>query len=254
MNEEKSLNILVISNDDIAWLLPAWHKVLLTKSSSVNIKKLILVPEKLSNLTKLGTYKYYLTAFGIYDFFLLGIFYVIKLFKNLNIKSELSKHTSIRNLKSFDIKEISDEIKLIKPDIVFITCGYIIPKELLNIDKEILWINKHASLLPEAKGLMPYIWNIINNKPQGISFHEVNEHIDSGDIIYQEELLGFDSMVSFYKEIYYSFDKYFFKFINCLSKKRIQNISEDYFSLPNRKKMNLFRKNKGKIIKLRDLS
>ena len=62
---------------------------------------------------------------------------------------------------------------------------------------------------------MPYIWNIINNKPQGISFHEVNEHIYCVYIIYQEELLGFDSMVSFYKEIYYSFDKYFFKFINC---------------------------------------
>ena len=89
MNEEKSLNILVISNDDIAWLLPAWHEFI-NKSSSVNIKKLIVVPEKLSNLTKLGTYKY-LTAFGIYNFFLLGV-HVIKLFKNLNIKSELSKH------------------------------------------------------------------------------------------------------------------------------------------------------------------
>lgn len=51
MKEDKSLNILVISNDDIAWLLPAWHKVLLTKSSSVNIKKIILVPDKLSNLS-----------------------------------------------------------------------------------------------------------------------------------------------------------------------------------------------------------
>ena len=158
------------------------------------------------------------------------------------------------SLKSFDIKKLKKEIKLIKPDLIIITCSYIIPEELLNVSKKSKWINKHASLLPLTKGLFPFVWNVIHNRSQGISFHEVTKEIDSGSIIYQEEITEQQSMVAFYKDIYFSFEKYFYNFISSFEKNiQIENHGGDYFSIPNKKDLKLFKNKGGKIITFKDI-
>ncbi len=252
--EINNVKILVITNDDNVWLLPAWYKVLKKHDNHIVFKKILTVPDKLANLNEVQKYNYYLKIFGIINFILLGIFFLLNVLKNINIKKNIAKHAVLEKLSSFDIERISLEIKNNKPDIVFITCGYIIPNKLLDINKDILWINKHASLLPQTKGLFPYIWNVVNNKKQGISFHKVTKNIDEGEIVYQEQITEKQSMVSFYKEIYYSFDKYFFKFLNSLNNHSIlKNTSGDYHSLPTKKDMEIFNNNGGKIIKMKDL-
>ena len=246
--------ILVITNDDNIWLLPAWYKVLKTKDDRVVFKKILTVPDRLSNLSEVQKYSYYLKIFGIINFILLGIFFLLNAVKNVNIKKNISKYALLEKLNSFDTERISLEIINNKPDIVFITCGYIIPNKLLDINKDIIWINKHASLLPQTKGLFPYIWNVINNKKQGISFHKVIKNIDQGEIVHQEQIIEKSSMVSFYKEIYYSFDKYFFKFLSSLNNQSsLKNTSGDYYSLPTKKDMEIFNNNGGEIIKMKDL-
>lgn len=83
-----------------------------------------------------------------------------------------------------------EEVLSYEPDII-ITCAYgqIIPAELLNYPKYGC-INIHASLLPKLRGGAPIHHAIIDGyKETGITIMYMAEHMDDGDIIYQE---GFD--------------------------------------------------------------
>ena len=50
-------------------------------------------------------------------------------------------------------------------------------------------MNLHPSLLPEYKGCFSCPWTIINGERKtGITFHEITEGIDSGNILQQHEV------------------------------------------------------------------
>ena len=248
-------NILIISNNDETWLKPAWLRVLENKNENLIFEKIIFVPNKLVGKNFFQTNFYYFLKFGIGNFFKLFIFAVKKKIQTKFLqKKRIEDFIQVETLKSFDIKKLKKEIKLINPDLIIITCSYIIPEELLNVSKKSKWINKHASLLPLTKGLFPFVWNVIHNRSQGISFHEVTKEIDSGSIIYQEEITEQQSMVAFYKDIYFSFEKYFYNFISSFEKNiQIENHGGDYFSIPNKKDLKLFKNKGGKIITFKDI-
>ncbi len=82
-----------------------------------------------------------------------------------------------------------DELKALNPDIM-ITCafGQILSKEILDIPKYGV-INIHASILPKYRGASPIHFAILNGeKTTGITIMKTNEGVDTGDIIYQEEI------------------------------------------------------------------
>lgn len=90
------------------------------------------------------------------------------------------------------------------PDLfVVIAYGNIIPKRILDIPK-IFSINVHASLLPRYRGAAPVSWAIINgDKETGISIIKMNEFIDEGEIILQQNLdiMSIDDAVSLNKRL-----------------------------------------------------
>ena len=49
-------------------------------------------------------------------------------------------------------------------------------------------INLHISYLPYNKGASPNIWSFIEGTPCGVSIHEIDSGIDTGDILVQEEI------------------------------------------------------------------
>lgn len=82
-----------------------------------------------------------------------------------------------------------ENLKDLNPDIM-ITCafGQILSKEILDIPKYGV-INIHASLLPKYRGASPIHFAILNGETKtGITIMKTNEGVDTGDIIYQEEL------------------------------------------------------------------
>ena len=244
--------LLVITNDDNIWLKPAWGKVLKSKKNNLNFKFITVPEKKIQNKNALF---YYYSVFGPLSFLMLSILSVIRVIKFMRLKNNtFSKENTIK-LESFSVSKIKKIITEYKPDIIFITCGYIIPEELINFQKNITWINKHSSLLPEAKGVFPYIYNKINKNRQGITFHYVLETIDTGDIVYIQEIKSTESMVSFYKEICDNFDFYFDKFFKNheLNIKEPQISGGNYFSYPNKKIMKKFFDSGGKIITLKDI-
>jgi len=52
-------------------------------------------------------------------------------------------------------------------------------------------INLHIGYLPYNKGAHPNFWSFVENTPAGISIHEINSGIDTGNLIYQK-LIDFE--------------------------------------------------------------
>ena len=87
------------------------------------------------------------------------------------------------------IRNNYNDILNLNPDII-ITCAYgqIIPSAVLNFP-EYGCINVHASLLPKLRGGAPIHHAIIDGyKKTGITIMYMNEKMDCGDIISQEEI------------------------------------------------------------------
>ena len=62
---------------------------------------------------------------------------------------------------------------------------FIISKDIISkLSRPI--INLHTSFLPFNKGAHPNFWSFVENTPAGVTIHEVNDKLDSGDIIIQK--------------------------------------------------------------------
>jgi methionyl-tRNA formyltransferase len=49
-------------------------------------------------------------------------------------------------------------------------------------------INLHPALLPYNRGNYPNVWSIVEKTPAGVTLHYIDEDLDTGDIIAQEEV------------------------------------------------------------------
>lgn len=90
------------------------------------------------------------------------------------------------NLKSEDF---INDLKQLKIDIIVVVAFRMLPKLVWDIPKKGC-MNLHASLLPNYRGAAPINWAIINGESKsGISTFFINEQIDTGDILMQEEII-----------------------------------------------------------------
>jgi folate-dependent phosphoribosylglycinamide formyltransferase PurN len=244
--------VLIITNNDNVWLKPAWSKVINSNDHNFEFN-FITLPER--KINKMNPLIYYFQNFGFKNVILLSFFSVIRMTKFYKVNKNTFRNDITMNLNSFDIEMIEKKLKDFKPSIVFITCSYIIPKQLINFSKDTSWFNKHASILPNGKGVFPYVYNTIDGLQQGISFHYVTEFIDAGDIVYLENIDSKKTMVAFYKEIYDNFDNYFLKFCKNLklNVRHKQESNGSYYSYPDKKVLKTFYKAGGKIINLKDI-
>ena len=96
------------------------------------------------------------------------------------------------NLQIFQpdkLKEIKESIIQMNPDmIVVVSYGKILPKSILDLPKYGC-VNVHPSLLPKYRGSAPIQWAVLNgDKKTGVTIMQMDEHMDSGDIIIQKEI------------------------------------------------------------------
>lgn len=103
-------------------------------------------------------------------------------------------------LSLYNWLSLTEEVTLLKEriglsDIVDINPGiiisynykYLIAKEIIEwMHGEI--INLHISLLPWNRGASPNLWSFVDDTPKGVTIHYINEKLDEGEIIVQEEV------------------------------------------------------------------
>ncbi len=86
--------------------------------------------------------------------------------------------------------EFCSRIDALSPDLlVVVAFGQILKKNLLEIPR---WgaLNIHASLLPRYRGAAPIQWAVFNNEPStGLSAMQMDEGLDTGPVLFQEEVL-----------------------------------------------------------------
>ena len=110
------------------------------------------------------------------------------------IPSPVKEYAIEKNLKLFQPEKIAnntefkEEIKALEPELVcVVSYGVILPKSFLKIPPKGC-INVHPSMLPKYRGSAPIQWAVLNgDKTTGVTIMYLNEQMDAGDIILQEE-------------------------------------------------------------------
>jgi methionyl-tRNA formyltransferase len=84
--------------------------------------------------------------------------------------------------------EFVDMARLLAPDMVVLAAfGQILPKELIDLPP-LGCLNVHPSLLPKYRGAAPINWTLIHGEEKtGVTIMRMDEGVDTGDILLQEE-------------------------------------------------------------------
>lgn len=96
--------------------------------------------------------------------------------------------------------------------------GHILPKDVIEEFTGGI-LNLHPSLLPIGRGAHPISWSIMDERPQGITLHLIDQGLDTGDVVFQREIFTDISMSAgdIYEtamtELFKSFSIYFPRWI-----------------------------------------
>jgi methionyl-tRNA formyltransferase len=123
--------------------------------------------------------------------------YLIEAFKELLIEMKFEIDYTIKC--SFNNAGLSKELSIAMVnveqelesiistyDLIFsLHCKQIFPDKLVN---SIKCINVHPGYNPYNRGWFPQVFSIIDKQPIGATIHEIDEYLDHGNIIDQEEI------------------------------------------------------------------
>lgn len=111
---------------------------------------------------------------------------------------QFAKEKGLKILQPEKLKspEFIDELKSLNADLQIVVAFRMLPEIVWNMPP-MGTFNLHASLLPQYRGAAPINWAIINGeKKTGVTTFFLQHEIDTGNIIYQEEVaIGEDENV-----------------------------------------------------------
>ncbi|MDP5105909.1 MAG: methionyl-tRNA formyltransferase [Polaribacter sp.] len=103
-------------------------------------------------------------------------------------KYALSKNLTILQPTNLKNEEFHQELKALKADLQIVVAFRMLPEMVWKMPK-FGTFNLHASLLPQYRGAAPIHWAIINGETKtGVSTFFIDDKIDTGAIILQEEI------------------------------------------------------------------
>ena len=99
------------------------------------------------------------------------------------------------------------DINIIKEFDYIVSYGYnyIFKKYIIDSSKNGI-INLHISYLPYNRGAHPNFWSFFENTKKGVTIHLIDEGIDTGDILFQKEVV-FDSSEDTLEKTYFRLRK-----------------------------------------------
>jgi methionyl-tRNA formyltransferase len=103
-------------------------------------------------------------------------------------KYALSKNLTILQPKNLKNEEFHQELKALNADLQIVVAFRMLPEAVWKMPK-FGTFNLHASLLPQYRGAAPIHWAIINGETKtGVTTFFIDDKIDTGEIILQEEI------------------------------------------------------------------
>ena len=104
----------------------------------------------------------------------------------------------------------ADMLERLRPRwVVSYNYSYIVPKEIIALLHGRI-VNLHASYLPWNRGASPNFWSFVEDTPKGVSIHFMDEGLDTGDLIAQEELF-FDEEKETFRSSYEALNDWMFQ-------------------------------------------
>ena len=263
-NESKK-KIAIFTEDDYVWAFPTFAQtipLLLEKHELVGI---YLFSQRLGKLEGIQKYLWHLRVFGFWNFLITSLFAVKKLWNQLWLPirtwRQLADHyeVELHYAPTPNSETVINWTKENEIDIVILMVDHILKKEIINSPK-IGIINKHAAILPSCRGIFPFFWARLNDIPTGITFHEVDTGIDTGNILVQMNYPEKEhdiSMLRFYMDVYALFPEMALLAIDRLISHTyivpLLDINSSYFSLPQKSDFKRFQKKGFRICSFSDL-
>lgn len=102
----------------------------------------------------------------------------------------LAHHIPVFQPVKVKSEEAVSRLREEKPDVIVVAAfGQILSKEILDLPR-FGCVNIHGSLLPKYRGAAPIQWAVLNGEEKsGITIMQMDEGIDTGDILLQEETM-----------------------------------------------------------------
>ena len=257
------MNIVYVV-DETSFFLPNILKELIEKRNDNSNLIFIIknVPKKaciktylINNFFYLNLYEIVKLAFLVCFNFFIKVFNLSVITGNFYSVEHVCKNKKLPYLNIY--KDINNSLYLkkienFKPDIIINMGSYLFNDHLLNLPK-FGCINRHTSLLPSYKGLLPVFFALKNNEEfVGISFIKMIPKIDGGQILSQKKFFVHkdDTVFSLYKKTSQENCKLCNIAINELLRNRfiINKFKDSYFSWPDKYDWETFRLNKKKFI------
>lgn len=252
------MRVLIITQNEPFYLTKSLNYLL-----EILPKKIEVVGCVVADVSPFGKKESFLKkAKKTYDIFGAKFFayYTFKFIKSkINNKSvfELLKFKSIPIIKldePINNSKSVNKLKSYRPDLLVSILGnQIFKSPIINLAPNGC-INLHTSLLPKYRGLMPTFWVMKNlEKKTGVSVFYVDEGIDSGPIIVQEEIeIGDRTQEELIKYTKKKGMEAISKSIDLISKNEVEIIYNDpnkktYFSFPTKKDVLEFKQNGNKF-------
>jgi methionyl-tRNA formyltransferase len=199
------LNLLIVTQDD-PFYVPIFFKELFKNDLSRKFNLIgIIIQPPLGKKSKKKLMIQMLNFYGLFSFIILGVKFVtykllnyiaIKVFNGkfpgvLSVEHILKKkNQNIIHIKNINSTESLKYLKSLNVDVIIsIAASQVFKKKILELPK-LGCFNIHTAKLPKNRGMMPNFWSLYNydNEPlSAITLHKMNETLDDGEILLQEE-------------------------------------------------------------------
>ena len=111
----------------------------------------------------------------------------IKHIKNLNSEDLAEEHNIPYEIAPHNSSRCLELLNLYKINLGIISGARIINANIINAIKFGV-LNFHPAMLPLVRGLDSVLWSISRNIPIGVTAHLINDKIDLGRLIFQEQI------------------------------------------------------------------
>lgn len=247
--------IAIFTTADYTWNFRACAAAVPELAKKYDVVGIYHFPEKLRDLKSWRIPLWYARVFGIFNFVLFGLYGVKQSFSRFlgPVKSWRALAAKYRlELKKGETpnsEAVCAWVKENEVDVVLILLNQILKKEILAAPRAGI-LNKHAGLLPACRGAYPFFWSRMTGQPTGVSYHEVDDGIDTGRLLLQVEVppRGQNrsiSMLRFYEDVFHLFPSMVSTAVERLLERRytepVVKVEASYYGLPTRQDYLRFR-------------